>query len=99
MKSFNNLTKELVQEASVNKNLTIKYVKGLAKLVSGVKVINRDTAVMTDTTKVSELSKTLKLMGYVSKDSGDGSIIYKKGVSQISISWDDSQSKATIVVG
>ncbi len=99
MKSFNNLTKELVQEASVNKNLTIKYVKGLAKLVPGVKVINRDTAVMTDTTKVSELSKTLKLMGYDSKNNGEGSIIYKKGISQISISWDDSQSKATIVVG
>jgi len=54
---------------------------------------------MTDTSQVSELSKTLKLMGYVSKNNGEGSIIYKKGISQISISWDDSQSKATIVVG
>lgn len=88
--------KEYIQEGSDD----VASIKELAKLASGVKVINRDTAVMTDSKKVRELTRKLQSMGYESESYEPGMAMYMKtGAKNISVSWDDSQTKATIVVG
>jgi len=89
MKSF----KEFLTE-----QITILNATDLGNLIPYIKQINSDTLIMDNPSKnMKELTSKLINWGY-KPSKNDDSIIYKKNSSNIAITTNSGETKATIVV-
>ena len=79
-------------------SITIQNAIDLSNLVKGFKKINDETLSTQDSKAVESLNLKLTKWGYKSKKIDRHDTIWTKGKSKVNISWNSSETKATIVV-
>lgn len=81
----------------ISESITVQNAHDLGNLIRGAKIINKST-LQIDSRNVKDLVSKLSRWGYDMSQAEDGDVIYKKGRSLVSISFDDAKTKATVTV-